>query len=124
MINQLIAESDDRDLQLMYAEPFRLTWWLADLRNPDSVQLKKDPAFTYSDMALDDASKHLSKISLYRLFPNSLRDPQKVADSHPLATGGENLASTLRDMMQKKSLFLPELKEALPSRSRESEIFE
>ena len=50
---------------------------------------------------------------MYHIFPNALRHPQKVAESYPLATGGENLASTLRDMAQKKSSFLPELKEAL-----------
>ena len=50
---------------------------------------------------------------MYHIFPNSLRDPQKVADSQPLVAGGENLASTLRGMVQKKNRFLPELKEAL-----------
>ena len=111
MINQLIAESDDRDLQLMYEEPFRLTWWLADLQSRLG-SIEERPSF-HLGMALDDASKNLSKIALYRLFPNSLRDPQKVADSHPLATGGDNLASTLKDMRQKKSNLLSELKEAL-----------
>ena len=110
-INQLLAESDDRDLQLMNKEPLRLTWWLADSQS-GLGSIEERPSF-HLDMALDDASNTLSKIALYRLSPNSLRDPQKVADSHPLATGGENLASTLRDMMQRKSLFLPELKEAL-----------
>ena len=52
--------------------------------------------------SLERARVGLGRIGLYHIFPNSLRDPQKVADSHPLATGGENLASTLRDMIQRK----------------------
>ncbi len=55
----------------------------------------------------------LGYIGIYHIFPNSLRDPQKVADSHPLTVGGENLASTLRDITQNEARFLPELKEAL-----------
>ena len=64
-------------------------------------------------MMLDDAKDELGKVGMYHIFPNSLRDPQKAADSHPLATSGENLASTLRGMVQKKNRFFPELKDAL-----------
>ena len=59
------------------------------------------------------AQAYLRMTWLYHIFPNSLREPQKVADSHPLTAGGENLASTLREMIQKKSRFLPDLKGAL-----------
>ncbi len=59
------------------------------------------------------AQAYLRMTRLYHIFPNSLREPQKVADSHPLTAGGENLASTLREMIQKKSRFLPDLKGAL-----------
>ena len=55
----------------------------------------------------------LSSFQLYHIFPNSLRDPQKVADSNPLAEGGENLASTLRDMIQRGNPFFSDLKLAL-----------
>ena len=56
---------------------------------------------------------YLGKIGLYHIFPNSLRDPQKMANSHPLSAGGGNLASILRDMIQKKGRFLRDLKGAL-----------
>ena len=56
---------------------------------------------------------YLRLIGSYRLFPNSLRDPQKMADSHPLEEAGGNLTSTLRDMIRQESRFLPDLKHAL-----------
>jgi predicted ATPase len=62
---------------------------------------------------LDTASQALSQLRFYHIFPNSLRDPQKVADSHPLAPAGENLASALRDMIQSKNRFLRDLKHAM-----------
>ena len=55
---------------------------------------------------LNTARIFWGEISVYHIFPNSLRAPQKMAESHPLAAGGENLASTLRDMVQRKSLLL------------------
>ena len=110
-IDQLIAESDGQDLQLMSPEPPRLAWTLAYLASESEPSVSESYFRIYQ--ALDDARVVLGKIGLYHIFPNSLRDPQKVADSHPLATGGENLASTLRDMIQKKSRFLPDLKGAL-----------
>ena len=57
--------------------------------------------------------RFLGGIGSYHIFPNSLRAPQKAADSHPLAEDGRNLASAVRDMIQQKSRFLPDLKHAL-----------
>ena len=60
-----------------------------------------------------DAQAYLNLTGLYHIFPNSLREPRKVADSYPLTTDGDNLASTLRDMIGNESRFLPDLKNAL-----------
>ena len=111
LASSVIAELDRRELQLMSAEPSGLTTILALLlsRRNDSDNMSGLPLH----QALDDARDKLRKIGLYHIFPNSLRDPQKVADSHPLSTGGENLASTLKDIIQKKSRFLQDLKDAL-----------
>ena len=111
MANQLIANLDRQDIQMMSAEPSRLTLFLTLLPNhwDASGETSNFPLY----QSLSDARSHLGKVGLYHIFPNSLRDPQKVADSHPLGTGGENLASMLRDMIHKKSRFLPELKGAL-----------
>ena len=108
---QFIAKSDRQDIQLMSAEPMHLTSLLALLLN--ELGPKGEDNHFLLHQSLSDARDDLGRIGLYHIFPNSLRDPQKVADSHPLATGGENLASTLRDMIQKKSRFLPDLKSAL-----------
>ncbi len=114
VVEWLIAESDRQNIQLMSAEPQTITSLLALL----TLLLMRSSAGEEDSYllllhSLDRAGNDLGRIGLYHIFPNSLRDPQKVADSHPLATGGENLASTLRDMIQKKSRFLPDLKSAL-----------
>ena len=112
IFNRPIPGFDTQSLLLITEEP-SLTAVLLYI-----FQYQKDPGegsrrFRLMYQALIVAKYYLRKIGMYHIFPNSLRDPQKVADSHPLAAGGENLASTLRDMVQKKSRFLPELKEAL-----------
>jgi predicted ATPase len=56
---------------------------------------------------------YLGHICFYHIFPNLLRDSQKVSDPYPLKERGDNLASALRDMIRQQSPFLPELKQAL-----------
>ena len=109
IVDRLVEKSDRQDIQLMSAEPTPFTLLLTLLLN----ELGAEDNHFLLHQSLDDARDHLGRIGLYHIFPNSLRDPQRVADSHPLAMGGENLASTLRDMIQKGSRFLPDLKSAL-----------
>ena len=110
IVERLIPKSDGRNIQLMSAESQRLPLLLALLMGSRAGEGNNYFPLLHS---LNRAGNDLGRVGLYHIFPNSLRDPQKVADSHPLATGGENLASTLRDMIQKKSRFLPDLKSAL-----------
>ena len=110
--DQLIAESDRKDIQLMSPEPSRLTSFLSFLL-AQSTRREDDHHDYLLHAVLSHARDDLGRIGLYHIFPNSLRDPQKVADSHPLASSGENLASTLRDMIQKRSRFLSDLKDSL-----------
>ena len=111
-LNQHIPGLGAQNLLLIAEEP-SLTALLLYI-----FQFQKDPGegnrrFQLMYQALLGARYNLRNIGMYHIFPNSLRDPQKVADSHPLAAGGENLASILKDTVQKKNRFLPELKEAL-----------
>ena len=111
IVNQLIEDSDRKDVQLMPAEPSTLISFLSYLLMRSRT--KEEESTFQLQRSLSAARDDLGQIGLYHIFPNSLRDPQKVADSHPLATGGENLASTLREMIQTKSRFLPDLKDSL-----------
>ena len=111
IIKQLIAKSGGKDLQLISPEPSPVTSLLAFLL-PFSHPVQESPGFRLHH-SLVIARDSLAKIGLYHVFPNSLRDPQRVADSYPLIGSGENLASILRVMIQKKSRFFPELKSAL-----------
>lgn len=111
LINQLIAESGRQDIQLMSMEPIQLTPLLMVLVH--ELGGRQEDNDLLLPQSLNSARDDLSRIGLYHIFPNSLRDPQRVADSHPLATYGENLASALRDMIHKNSRFFPDLKGAL-----------
>ena len=110
--NQLMEELSDQDLYLMSAvasqNPLNLVLFLT-MSSPVDLE---DPSLILRS-SLRIARERLGNIGLYHIFPNSLRDPQKVAESHPLAAGGENLASTLQDMLQKKNRFFPDLQSAL-----------
>ena len=111
MANRLIAKSDRQDTQLMSPEPMQLSSLLAFVL--DNLDAGAEHSNYFLHQSLSDARDDLGRVGLYHIFPNSLREPQKVADSHPLTAGGENLASTLREMIQKKSRFLPDLKGGL-----------
>ena len=108
---QLESISDDQDLLLITADPARISIFVAFFmsRFPED----EERPFFDLDRILQFLKDQLSRFQLYHIFPNSLREPQKVADSHPLAEGGENLASTLKEMIQRGNQFLPDLKEAL-----------
>ena len=56
---------------------------------------------------------HLNGMGFYRIFPNSLREPQRMQESKSLLEGGENLASTLLDMQRKDNRFISDLNQAL-----------
>ena len=109
--NILMEEFGDYDLQLIPARPSRVSSLVAVMMSGISTS-DQDSHFRLH-AALERLKEKLSEIRLYHIFPNSLREPQKVAESHPLDVRGENLASTLKDMEQKGNRFLPELKKAL-----------
>ena len=111
IINRSIERSAGQHLRLVSSDPLESPWWLSLLTSRKSP--RQDSSYNHLYLALENATDYLGKIGLYHIFPNSSRDPQKMADSHPLAAGGGNLASVLRDMGQKKGRFLPDLKEAL-----------
>ncbi|MBI2872643.1 MAG: hypothetical protein HYY00_05575 [Chloroflexi bacterium] len=56
--------------------------------------------------------RHLIRMRFYHMFPNVVREPQKLVAAYPLDEHGENLASALRGM-EKGNPYLADLKEAL-----------
>ena len=108
---QLQEGFDNQDLQLISIEPSRISALLDFLTAPRALE-DGNPYYRLH-IALQDMKTTLSKGHIYHIFPNSLRDPQKAADSHPLGESGENLASTLSDMLQKGNRFLSDLRQAL-----------
>ena len=117
IIKQFLERFGDQDLLLLSDEPLptiRLLSFVIPLPYQVEVVVKveSDPYYLLHN-ALEDASMWLSKVGLYHIFPNSLRDPQKVADAHPLAPGGENLASTLRELIRKGNDLFEDLRVSL-----------
>ena len=111
VVRQLNEGFDDQDLQLLSADPPPISLFLDVLTS--ALTTEGGHLYLSLHQALRNVQSGLSKIHLYHIFPNSLRDPQKMADSHPLSESGENLASTLRDMLQKGNRFLSDLKASL-----------
>lgn len=72
-------------------------------------QLPDSDSFGILSRLLD----YLNDIHFYHIFPSSLRAIQKLGFSYHLIDDGQNLASVLRDMIQRESPFLPDLKQAL-----------
>ena len=108
---QLESISGDQDLLLITTDPARMSILVAFVMSRFSED--EERSFFDLDRNLDLLKDQLSRFQLYHIFPNSLREPQKVADSHPLGESGENLASTLKEMIRRGNQFLPDLKEAL-----------
>ena len=106
--------SDDQILQLVPAQygDYTSSVVMVTSQLPEEDQPSVDQ---YVDLLFvaREAKTELSKIHSYHIFPNSLRNPKKMADSHPLTEDAENLPSVLQGMIQKKNRFLRDLKHAL-----------
>ena len=107
----LRERSDDQELQLLSSETPGVIAFLDILVPPAPSQ--DDIPGLHLRPVLQNMKMALSTAHLYHIFPNSLREPQKMADSHPLLESGGNLASTLRDMLRNENRFLSDLKSAL-----------
>ena len=55
----------------------------------------------------------LRRSQFYRLFPDTMREPRRPAESHLLAEDGNNLTSVLRAMIKQKSPYLGEIRDSL-----------
>ena len=111
LAEELSEGFNDQALQLLTDRPRGLNHPLFVLE----LSAPRESRRTYMTLTsfLQAACEMLAGCHLYHLFPNSLREPQKTADSHPLTANADNLASALRDMIQKENRFLPDLKHAL-----------
>ena len=107
----LRERSDDQEIQLLSSETPGVIAFL-DILVPPAPSQDGIPGLHLRPV-LQNMKMALSTAHLYHIFPNSLREPQKMADSHPLLESGGNLASTLRDMLQNENRFLSDLKSAL-----------
>jgi predicted ATPase len=56
---------------------------------------------------------YCSTMQFYHLFPNEIRQPQKLEESYRLEEDGGNLASVLRQMLKGGSRYLPDLRDAM-----------
>lgn len=111
LVSRLETGFHDRELQLISEEVWGVTSsliWFAPDNNDGGA-----PNYVALHRALQVEKNILPEARFYHIFPNSLREPQKVADSHPLTANADNLASALHGMIQNRNRFLPDLKHAL-----------
>ena len=63
--------------------------------------------------ALSHLHRNLLNMRFYHIFPNTIREPQKLGSSFPLEEDAGNLASVLRDMEKERPQRMARLKESL-----------
>jgi predicted ATPase len=66
-------------------------------------------------VAVSRFEDYCSHLRFYHLFPNQIRQPQKLEERSSLREDGGNLASVLRQMVRDGSRHLPDLRSALGS---------
>ena len=62
---------------------------------------------------LDDLRRNLARMRFYRIFPDAIREPQKLSNPYPLDEHGANFASVLRRMAKSHPATMDTLKSAL-----------
>jgi predicted ATPase len=75
--------------------------------------LSDPPPISVMTPALFHFEEFCSGMRFYHLFPNEIRQPQKLEESYKLDEDGGNLASVLRQMVKGESRYLPDLRDAL-----------
>ena len=63
--------------------------------------------------ALEHLFRSIISMRFYHIFPNTIREPQKLGNAHPLDENAGNLASVLRDLEKKRPSVMRRLKESL-----------
>ena len=104
---------DDQDLVLLQNRLSAIRGFLPNVRalrenQSSSLAIGRPTRFIFQDFL-----NHLTQMGFYRLFPNALREPQRMLENRVLSEGGENLASALLDMERTNNQFLPDLKQSL-----------
>lgn len=109
----------DQDLVLISNQPVVRGGFLPNARQPSRPSESRPPtrldprAYSPLIRALNSFVSHLHSMSFYRIFPNSLREPQKMAESNPLLDDGSNLASAIQAMERREDSFMQELRSSL-----------
>ena len=63
--------------------------------------------------ALERLYRSIINMRFYHIFPNTIREPQKLGNAYPLDEDAGNLASVLRDLEKKRPSVMGRLKESL-----------
>ena len=109
----------NQDLVLISNQPVVRSGFLptprAVSRNPENRSPARPDYQVYNSAgrALNGFVAHLHSMSFYRIFPNSLREPQKMAESSPLLDDASNLASAIQAMERRDDSFMGELRSSL-----------
>ena len=111
IVNRFIADSDRQDILLMSPEPSPLPWMLGSC-SPDRSPGRTTPRCSGAE-ALNAQETFWAESDFTTSSPTHSVTLKKWRTVILWRRGAENLASTLRDMIQRKSCFLQDLKGAL-----------
>lgn len=81
------------NLNLFYI--LRIVIFLYDIRE-SAYNNQEDARVLYE--LFDELETHFRNMRFYNIFPDAIRDPQKMMDPHPLQEDGSNIGSVLRDI--------------------------
>ena len=107
------ARQDDEDTDFdvfdLSLRRMSRTWLLRGFddyaKNEDTIRLMS--------RALERLYRGIINMRFYHIFPNTIREPQKLGNAYPLDEDAGNLASVLRDLEKKRPLVMKRLKESL-----------
>lgn len=111
LANSRISHLPDKSLRLLPQQSLSAVPELIILLQRVAAA-KPSPILSLID-AIADVQIEAGNIAFYHLFPNTLRQPQKMTDSSPLLPDAGNLTSALHDMLHREDSFAEEIKDCL-----------
>ena len=102
-----------RGLSFVHLDNVELAFpkWAHVLFSPDQgIRRPRSRELLVSKSNVSASSRFLKRMRFYRLFPDTMREPQRLMNPQVLVDDGQNLASVLREMVKSDSHYLGEIK--------------
>ena len=108
-LDQILLDDDDAEFETDNLALPAIRRFLNQRRGRNARE-DTDRAFSASIYSMQ---RTLAQMRVYHIFPNTMREPQKVSQPYPLAEDGGNLASALKTLDKDHPNIMARLKESL-----------